>query len=517
QEGGSNLGLIITLVFLVLTTVGLGVTTYLFYSDNEKKDKDKKAAEEDKTKMEATMKWYRFQAQMLRTFMGHPVPGADAKDVAMLKKGLDNDSSVYKSQADYAEARKFAVETLGGPKGGAMPWDAASAEAPSATYESRLAEKDKDINTLRGAVATAQAQVREEKLRADAARKDATDSAANFKETLQKQAADFEKARAADAEMIKKLRDEKIEDSKAKELVSKGEAAVKLELDKLKAEIKKLNDQLVVARKEKTDVNTALDETMAELRIYKDRSGLDASEIESKKLDSAALKEIREWDLARKDWRIAGIGRTGREPYINIGTDHKLQPQVTFSIHSMGKDGRLNPVPKGTLEVVSIKGPRLAQARITSLSKNADKDPILKGDYLFNPTWDPSNPKRVVLAGLADLNEDKSDSTKVLRDLLERQGVEVVGYIRADDPKDPPKMVGGVTSKTDYLVLGDTLEQVNHPRSGEAEFAAAYRRLIKAQREEAIANSVPVITLRKYLDMIGYRAPKLSTTGKPIR
>ena len=133
------------------------------------------------------------------------------------------------------------------------------------------------------------------------------------------------------------------------------------------------------------------------------------------------MKLIREWDLRRKPWRITDIGRTGREVYINLGSADKLQPQVTFSIHPKGRDGRLNPVPKGTLEVVSIKGPHLALARITSLARGSDKDPILKSDYLFNPTWDPNSRKRIVLAGLADLNEDRSDTTKVLRQLLERQ------------------------------------------------------------------------------------------------
>ena len=511
---GSNLGLIITLVFFVLTTVLLGVTTYLAYSDNEAKDKAKKTAEVDKKKAEDEMRWHRFKADLLRDFMGHPSAREEAKDVPRLKKDLDADSSTFKSMADYADVRAFVTGNLNK----AMPWDAAAAEKPSTTYEKRLEDKDKDITSLRAEVAAANRRVQEEKLRADAARKDADDSSKTFAAKLKEQADTDKAERAKLAAQITALQADLARENDAKNLVSKGEAAVRGEIDKIKKERDKFASDLVTARKEKSDVQVAFEEVSSELRIMKDKTGIDPADLEAKRLDAAALAELRNWDVSRKPWKLTEMDRTGRMPYINLGSADKLQPQVTFSIHSLGRDGKLNPVPKGTLEVIAIKGPRLAQARITSLAKGNEKDPILKGDYLFNPTWDPHSRKRIVLAGLADLNEDRTDSTKVLLDLLARQGVDVVGSVDASSDKELPRLVGdGVTTKTDYMVLGDTLEEVNHHRARDREFAEAYRRIIRDQQEKARANSIPVITLRKYLDMIGYRAPKLSSSGRGLR
>jgi flagellar basal body-associated protein FliL len=46
---GSNLGLIITLVFFVLSTVILGVTTYMGFSAQDEKDKAVAKMQQEKT------------------------------------------------------------------------------------------------------------------------------------------------------------------------------------------------------------------------------------------------------------------------------------------------------------------------------------------------------------------------------------------------------------------------------------------------------------------------------------
>ena len=103
----------------------------------------------------------------------------------------------------------------------------------------------------------------------------------------------------------------------------------------------------------------------------------------------------------------------------------------------MGLDGRLNQTPKGTIEVVRVINDHLAQARVTSV-KDSKGDPILKGDRLFNPTWDPNKKRRIALAGIADLGGDGADNTEDFRRLLKRQNVDLDAYI---DTKDDNGMV----------------------------------------------------------------------------
>src|SRR5262249_31454454 len=153
----------------------------------------------------------------------------EAKDVPRLKKDLDADSSTFKSMADYADFRTFVTNNLNK----AMPWEADKAESPTITYEKRLEVKDTEIGRLLGEVAAANGRVRDEKLRADAARKDADDSAKTFATKLMEQAAADAAARAQLAMQVKALQADLAKENETKNIIDKGAAAVRAEIDKL--------------------------------------------------------------------------------------------------------------------------------------------------------------------------------------------------------------------------------------------------------------------------------------------
>lgn len=69
----------------------------------------------------------------------------------------------------------------------------------------------------------------------------------------------------------------------------------------------------------------------------------------------------------RSDWKITRMDARGGNPYINLGSADLVKPQLTFSIHGVGTDGRPNPQSKGTLEVVNVIGDHLSQTRISSV------------------------------------------------------------------------------------------------------------------------------------------------------
>src|SRR5215470_5308019 len=70
---GSAVGtivLVMFLVFFILLSIGLGVTTYLgFQQDEGKANENKKLATENK-QLTSDMEWYRFQALLYRAYMG---------------------------------------------------------------------------------------------------------------------------------------------------------------------------------------------------------------------------------------------------------------------------------------------------------------------------------------------------------------------------------------------------------------------------------------------------------------
>ena len=76
---GSNLGLIVTLVFFVLATVILGVTTYMGYSDQAKMEQARVEAKRERDQFENDKNWFRFQSRYLRGVIGEPPAGVDPR------------------------------------------------------------------------------------------------------------------------------------------------------------------------------------------------------------------------------------------------------------------------------------------------------------------------------------------------------------------------------------------------------------------------------------------------------
>ncbi len=173
---------------------------------------------------------------------------------------------------------------------------------------------------------------------------------------------------------------------------------------------------------------------------------------------------------------------------------------MTFTIHDVGSDGRPNPQPKGTLEVVNVLGPHLSQTRITSV-KDRNRDPILERDVIYNASWNPNVKKHVAIAGVIDLTGDGRDSLYEFMRTLERQNIVVDAY---QDPKEGT-MKGQITYRTDYLILGDP-PAASGVKADEVDKKVTDGRV--HMENEAKKYGVPKYGLPRYLEMIGYRLPR---------
>jgi hypothetical protein len=501
--GGSSMGLIITLVFFVLATVILGVTTYLGFADQEANTKAKNEAVLKEKTREDERNWERFKVRILRQYMGHAPAGLDAADLAREREAFNKNALTYaEKQGDKAEFKGL-LETLDKT----MAWKGAG---PSETYESRLKKKDEAYAVQ----VKANTQLKGEKEDAERKEKEAVaqleEEKKNFKEALVKLDKKVDDDRKTDRETIAKLTTALDLKGREKEKETLALADNKRQLDAANTKSAGLERKVQGALRDLKETRDNLDEYKDKLKLMYEKYPSDVKALEQEALDKKAKEVLLAW---KKDWQIMWMDRKGTLPYINLGSADGLTPQVTFSVHSLGLDGRMNPSTKGTVEVVRVTGPHSAQVRVTSI-KDAQKNPIIKGDRLFNATWDPNRKRRVALAGIADLGGDGTDNTEDFRRLLRRQNVDLDAYVDTKDDK-APKLVGrGVSVNTDYLVLADTLESVNHPKARDKAYVAAFDRLVAEMKAKANANAVTVITLRKYLDMIGYRAPKVVTGNR---
>ena len=92
-----------------------------------------------------------------------------------------------------------------------------------------------------------------------------------------------------------------------------------------------------------------------------------------------------------------------------------------------------------------------------------------------------------------------------------------MGDVLVDTKKEEkkPKLVGkGVSVNTDYLIIGQSLDGVRDPRGNDKEYVAEFNRLSDKLKEDAKNNGVAVISLPRYLDMIGYQPPKIVNSGR---
>ena len=239
-----------------------------------------------------------------------------------------------------------------------MPWDANKEETPLKTYVARLDEKDREKDVLKKANDQLKAQKDDFERQSTAAALQLAEEKKIFVDSLAKANKDIQ-------DEVKKVRDQI--DTLQKDLASKGKekadetlahADTRRKLDALEKLKRTLETKLASATKDMKDVRETLAETESQLKQIAEKTNVDLKAIEAEKLDARALDVLRAWT---RNWQIVDMDRRGKMPYINLGSADGLTSQVTFSVHTLGLDGKLSPNPKGTLEVVRVIGPHLAQ------------------------------------------------------------------------------------------------------------------------------------------------------------
>jgi hypothetical protein len=467
SKGESKQGLVITLVFFILATLGLGVSTYFGFADQETKEKLAKDAEAKKTNIEKDRDWYRFQAEQYRAYMGE-TQNLNLGDLNTRREQYMTGSLGSKA-TDKQDVDKVIKDKLDKELG----WNKQE-NKPAKTFQDLLAEKDKQYDQL--------------KATADGLKK----------------ALDGEKKKVEEADALAKEAQKNL-DTKLAEQSKKNTEDLSTDrktIDDLRAEITRLGTEIETLKKKDVADKDALTKQIKERdqRMAKMKELLDARNSE---LAQVRLKSTEAPPSMRTDWRIVRMDRRGTNPYINLGSADKVKPQLTFSIHGVTTEGRPISEAKGTLEVVNVIGEHLSQTRITSV-KDQNRDPILEGDVLYNPSWNPTIKKHVALAGIIDLTGDGRDSLYEFMRNLDRQNIVVDAYL---DPKDY-QVKGKVTVRTDYLIIGESVE---FQASGREKSTEASKRLDKGIQEmkgQANANGVAIKSLSQYLEMIGYRLPR---------
>src|SRR5205814_522187 len=74
---------------------------------------------------------------------------------------------------------------------------------------------------------------------------------------------------------------------------------------------------------------------------------------------------------------------------------------------------------KGTIEVINITGPHMAECRILA---DSTPNPLLPNDLIFTPLWRPGQQDHFALVGMMDIDGDGVDDREKVHDLIRING-----------------------------------------------------------------------------------------------
>jgi hypothetical protein len=493
----SNTGLIVTLVFFVLATIALGVTTYMGYggkteADKQAADAAKKGGEEKKSADKADAR-----RLALKIALG-TADGADRARFSGLK-------GTYAADVTSEVTPLFTqVQTALGLPATVIPaWNPAVAEQPPKSLVDLANDLQKQTADARSKEAAAQETLKT--------------AQGEFKTALDDLQSKYKNAQDA----LAKANQDVVQEKNTRAGGS----------DQKDAEIKKLSEELAQAKLELQNTATDKDRQIEKLkkevetskdvrRQFAEKWGPLLERIDQVRQSRPEVRELGELhDLLLKvlegQQSIVNDSPKGQivetkpgQVYINLGSADNVQPGLTFSIlpaGSTGQGGAGRP-RKGAVEVVSVMGPHLSAAKIVE-ANNSARDPLLRGDLLFNPAWDPSQRVHVAIAGIIDLTGSGVDTTPDLVRALERQGVAVDAWL---DLKDRLIKGPGITERTTYLVRGErpVLPQSMQPDNpvGAAMIDALGK--IDEMKVKAAELGVQPVPYRRFLSLIGYKLPK---------
>lgn len=204
---------------------------------------------------------------------------------------------------------------------------------------------------------------------------------------------------------------------------------------------------------------------------------------------------------------------------INLGSDAQVQPGLTFTVLPIdfpqkGRQSRVRVlrlpdergqykpvemfVPKATLEVIEVLGGDRSRARLTGEVEPV-RDRALPGDLLYNAVWRKGQADHVALVGIFDINGDGTDDIEAVYRDLNKMGIPVDAYL---DLKTK-KWVGKINERTRYVVAGFTpIPTANDPNvAGKTEIIKA----IADAKADSKARGAEVINFRDFFGRTGYK------------
>ena len=492
QQGETKTPLVIALSVFVLLTLILGVMLYLAYDEKAAAKANEKKAGDEKGEIEK-----KYQAEKDKVLMYRVAVGMDSQD------DFDSLKNTSKKPEVYEEYKKFTGELRGRLQGLVA---AESRAIPGSKFEVKESEvlnwpwadgqnlENRPEKGLFAVVVNAYAKQLLASQKQTTAEKNSALAAENYQK-LSKEYADAVQILRTVAQTFPAQTTAKVEEVK----------------QQVASEIKKFEKATDTYNKYTRDKTDAVE--AANIAIAQQQQQIQGLNTRVGKAEDKLNAREDQFAYEKSHGKITK--RTDNIVYIDLGDADKVRPGLTFTVQpsdtpERGIDSRkiertlatgekeFSIKTKGMLEVISVLGPHLSQARIT-----AENDPIreriLNGDVLYNAAWRKGAADHVALFGVFDVDADGSDDIKmVVRDLT-RMGI-IVDAVYDIEKK---AWQGKITSLTTYAIEG------YYPSSSNADALAAVKSAIdqnlRDAKKVALENGVKVVKARDFFPRIGYQ------------
>lgn len=463
RRNETQTGLVVTVVVLSVLVLILGVTTYLGFAGQADLKKNLEKANGDLKSMTIAHDWEKGKALMFKAYAGY----ASKEDLDALA-GFDQ--TKYGDQPDKAAAD--AVFTKLADKN-VLGWDAAK-KAPTMTYREQVERLTKELKDER-----------------DGRANDGASANALIADLTSKLTAEQKKS-ASLANQLAQSRNE----------VEQVKATQSAEFKNLQKTVEDRDSEIVALKR---DNKKSHDE-------YEGKLTSQVKENDDLKKNNEKLRQqatVRDWlALDEPKGKIVDINPDQVFAHINLGSADNVRPQLTFSVFGIGADGKAEKQRKAALEVVSVEQAHLSLAKIMQV-RDQNRQPIMRGDLLFNPAWSPTAKQHIAIAGLIDLTGDGTDRTQEFIRTLERQNVVVDAYL---DLKDLTVRGPGMNRNTDYLVVGAQPEADAGMALAEGNTVMERQKNIFERmgemQTEAARLGVTAVPFKRFVQLIGFKLPR---------
>ena len=422
-----NTGLQVALILFVMITVVLAVTTYMYFDASNKADKERQIAEDKATSLKAGLDEKIKEVETLRKLLGYEDMNSPKVDeiVTNFHADMAKFGEGYNAKRDYVALPQYLSKTIDELN------DQLSAE------KLRVKQMDAEL-----AAARAQEQ------------KNVAVRDANYTEAV----ADYNSQKTTI-------------DNQRKELVAR--------VDGIQQAFDKASREVSTIKADKDKEIDALSQRVGKLDLL--RKTL-TDKIDAIQNPTAVGK------AERPDGRVTWVSQRGGTVYINLGSDDGLRRSTMFTVYDAGAVNLAQTDAKASIEVTTIRGPHLAEARIIEDSLS---NPILSQDNIYSPVWDPGQKTHFALAGFMDIDGDRKSDRQLIRSLIAKNGGAIDAEVLDDGSRE-----GRLTINTRYLVVGETPTEKT-----KSDLRTAYSTMIK----EAGDLGIERITVERLLSDMGWR------------